>query len=50
MKRLTPIDLENLAFSHGVDIEFDREENIAVIKIGRATYYSVLPAAIDGAA
>jgi hypothetical protein len=49
MKRLSSDALEALAYAKHRPIEFDAEENIAVLTVGRDTYYAVIPAAVDGA-
>lgn len=47
MKRLTPAALEAMSYATGRAIEFDNEENIAVLTVGASTYYAVIPAAVD---
>lgn len=44
MKRLTPDALEALAFAERRLIEFDDEQGIAVLTVGRETFYADIPA------
>jgi len=50
MSRVTLEELERMAYANRAEIEVDREESLAVAKIGRVVFYAVLPPAVGGAA
>jgi hypothetical protein len=49
VKRLSMEELSRLAFATKRDIEFDNEENLATVTVGRLVWYAVLPPAIGRA-
>lgn len=44
MKRTTLPALVTLAWDNGRSVEYDHEQNVAVLKLGRQTFYADLPA------
>jgi hypothetical protein len=50
MVRVPLDELERMGFAHRAEIEVDREESIAVMKLAGVVFYSVLPPAVNGSA
>ena len=44
MKRTALDTLVRLAWDNGASVEYDAEQNVAVLKLGRQTFYADLPA------